>query len=249
MPDDSAMLVLGIDTSGAQGSVALCWGLPEGLEAIAHATLGVRTYSAQLVPEIAGLLHSNHLSAGDLDGYAVVSGPGSFTGLRVGLAAVKGLAEILQKPIAAVSMLEVMAECAARSFPGESPRVHAVLDASRGEFFLGTYIRNGNQVQRDERLADYEELLRILGNEPVIICEASVAAALSPSGITLRIIPRPDSRMVAQAGMQKLLAGEIVSAEGLSANYMRDAGVNIPPGRNRPATSATASPAPAKRKL
>lgn len=244
MPGDTPMLVLGIDTSGAQGSVALCRGLPGRFEVMAYTALGVRTFSAQLAPEINGLLQRNNLSASNIDGLAVVSGPGSFTGLRVGLAAVKGLAEILQKPIAAVSMLEAM--CASVSAPGEQQRMHSVLDGSRGEFFVGTYARNGKQLHKEERLADHEELLKIGQNEPVIICEPSVEEALRASGLALQIIARPDSRVVAKIGMQRILDGEIVSAEDLTANYLRDAGVKIQPRKNGAATSAAALPAPEK---
>ena len=66
-------------------------------------------FSAQLVPQIAGLLAKHGFSKSEIDAFVVVSGPGSFTGLRVGLAAVKALAEILAKPIVPVSLLEVVA--------------------------------------------------------------------------------------------------------------------------------------------
>ena len=66
-------------------------------------------FSAQLVPQIAALLEKHGHSKSDLGAFAVASGPGSFTGLRVGLAAIKALAEALQKPIAAISLLEAVA--------------------------------------------------------------------------------------------------------------------------------------------
>ena len=67
------------------------------------------TFSAQLVPQIADLLERHGLQKRDIEAFAVVSGPGSFTGLRVGLAVIKALAEVLDKPIAAVSLLEAIA--------------------------------------------------------------------------------------------------------------------------------------------
>ena len=66
-------------------------------------------FSAQLVPQTAALLEKHGYGKSDLGAFAVVTGPGSFTGLRVGLAAVKGLADALQKPIVAVSLLEAVA--------------------------------------------------------------------------------------------------------------------------------------------
>ena len=79
---------------------------PEVLEIVA---LEGGTFSAQLIPQISALLLKHNLTKNDIDAFADVSGPGSFTGLRVGLAAIKALAEVLRKPIAAVSLLEVVA--------------------------------------------------------------------------------------------------------------------------------------------
>src|SRR5262249_4259235 len=93
------------------------------------------TFSAQLVPQIAGLLSNHGLNKKDIEGFIVISGPGSFTGLRVGLAAIKALAEILQKPIVPLSLLEVIA-IAASTEGG----VLAVLDAGRGEVYTGEYV-------------------------------------------------------------------------------------------------------------
>ena len=103
------MLLLGIDTSGRNGSVALCRGDAESFDVLQLAALEGGTYSARLMPTIASMLQQNHFDKKQLDGFAAVSGPGSFTGLRVGLATVKGLCEVLQKPLATVSMLEALA--------------------------------------------------------------------------------------------------------------------------------------------
>ena len=104
------MLLLVTDTSGKNGTVALARAGEHdrhGVEAIEVVPLAGGMFSAQLVPQIAALLQKHGFIKSDLDGFVVVSGPGSFTGLRVGLAAVKALAEILQKPIVPVSLLEL----------------------------------------------------------------------------------------------------------------------------------------------
>ena len=75
-------------------------------------------FSAQLVPQIAALLEKHGHSKSDLGAFAVASGPGSFTGLRVGLAAIKALAEALQKPIVAISLLEAVASQRRGAWPG-----------------------------------------------------------------------------------------------------------------------------------
>ncbi len=103
--------------------------LPETLELV---SLEGGNFSAQLVPQISDLLNKHGLSKSDIDGFAVAAGPGSFTGLRVGLAAIKALAEILRKPIAAISLLEAVARSA-----GREGRLLAALDAGRGELYCG----------------------------------------------------------------------------------------------------------------
>ena len=111
------MILLAIDTSGKEGSIAVARA-PENSRETSELTilevvpLEGGTFSAQLVPQIASLLAKHGLSKNDIAAFAVASGPGSFTGLRVGLAAIKALAEILGTPIAAVSRLEALARSA-----------------------------------------------------------------------------------------------------------------------------------------
>src|SRR6266536_1794231 len=130
------MLLLATDTSGKNGSIALARVTPgrSEVEVIEAVPLAGGTFSAQLVPQIAALLEKHGYRKTDLAGFAVVSGPGSFTGLRVGLAAIKALAEVLHKPIAAVSLLEAVA------WSGQAlGRVLAALDAGRAQVYVGNY--------------------------------------------------------------------------------------------------------------
>ncbi len=115
------MLLLAADTSGKHGSIALARCGPESAcEVIEVVPLEGGTFSAQLVPQIAALLTKHGFSKTDIGGFAVVSGPGSFTGIRVGLAAIKALAEVLEKPIAAVSLLEAIAVSGGVTRQGDS---------------------------------------------------------------------------------------------------------------------------------
>src|SRR5258708_40243453 len=116
------MLLLATDTSGRHGSIALARAEEDAqasaeieirdIEILETVALSGGTFSAQLVPQVAATLAKHGFSKNDIGGFAVASGPGSFTGLRVGLAAIKGLAEILGKPIATVSTLEAVARSA-----------------------------------------------------------------------------------------------------------------------------------------
>src|SRR5579863_6978511 len=125
------MLLLVTDTSGKNGFVALVRAAEDArtktVEAIEEVPLAGGTFSAQLVPQIAALLAKHGFSKTDIAAFIVVSGPGSFTGLRVGLAAIKALAEILQRPIVPVSLLEVLAVAAVTQ-----GKIIAALDAGRG---------------------------------------------------------------------------------------------------------------------
>src|SRR5438445_5701082 len=155
------MLLLAADTSGKHGSIALAR-LPQQstshqnskqIEVIETVPLAGGTFSAQLVPQIAALLSKHGFKKQDIGAFAVASGPGSFTGLRVGLAAIKGLAEILGKPIATVSMLEVVAIAG-----GMQGRVLAVLDAGRGEVYAGEYEVSDKATMIEERLITLQAL-------------------------------------------------------------------------------------------
>src|SRR5271155_5628475 len=137
------MLLLAIDTSGKHGSIALAragerpaagGGNDNDFELIEAAPLAGGTFSAQLVPQIAALLSAHGFTKHDIGAFAVASGPGSFTGLRIGLAAVKALAEALDKPIAAVSLLAV---CVFIS--KAQGKVMAALDAGRTDVYVGEY--------------------------------------------------------------------------------------------------------------
>ncbi len=243
MADAASMLILGIDTSGAAGSLALCRGTSDRFDVLGYATLGAQTFSAQLAPEILALLQNNHLAVEDIDGYAVVTGPGSFTGLRVGLAAIKGLCEVLPRSIASVGMLHAMALCEAAA--GTQSRRHAVLDAGRGGFFVNTYESGGLLTHGDGKLVGRDELMEITGSDSVIICEPQIEEVFKGSGKLVQMIARPDSREIARIGMQKIERGEIVSAEDLTANYLREADVKVSPRETQPAALAVQA-APAK---
>src|SRR3954451_17692603 len=153
------MLILSIDTSGKNGSLTLARGDGELFQLIASSPVEGGTFSAQLIPQIARLLSENNLKKSNIDAFAAATGPGSFTGLRIGLTAVKGLAEILRKPIAAVSVLEA---CVVKSgIKYDDARVFAALDAQRNDVYLGEYMLNKGRASRiDELLVSREEFVQ-----------------------------------------------------------------------------------------
>src|SRR5690348_14719197 len=159
------MLLLAADTSGEHGSIALARGDERSFQALEVVPLAGGTFSAQLVPQIADLLSRHGFSKHNLDGFVVVSGPGSFTGLRVGLAAIKGLAEVLQKPIAAVSLLEVLALSG-----GAEGNIVAALDAGRGEVYAGEYeVGSGESRAERECLLSEEEFVALVRGKLAVV--------------------------------------------------------------------------------
>lgn len=213
------MFLLSTDTSGKNGSIALArCPAPDLCEILEVVDLAGGTFSAQLVPQISALLRQHRLSKGDLSAFTVVTGPGSFTGLRVGLAAIKALGEILAKPIAAVSLLEVVA-LAARSKDVLRP----VIDAGRGEAYLADF--DGHRL-RDQRILNIADLMCSDGPR-LVTADPTIVTAARNVQRSLIEVPGPRADAVAQLGWQKIQGGEVVSPEELEANYIRRSGAEI----------------------
>jgi tRNA threonylcarbamoyladenosine biosynthesis protein TsaB len=175
------------------------------------------------VPQIAALLSKHDFTKQDIGAFAVASGPGSFTGLRVGLAAIKGLAEILGKPIATVSLLEVLAMAGA-----SEGRVVAVLDAGRGEVYAGQYEISDERARMiDERLIKLETLSISAGNLTLVTSDQGIAETLRAKGVPVTEVGIQRSDAIARLGWKKILAGETVSPESLEANYIRRSDAEI----------------------
>jgi tRNA threonylcarbamoyladenosine biosynthesis protein TsaB len=216
------MLLLAIDTSGKHGSIALAQAGERSadlndVELIETVPLAGGTFSAQLVPQIAALLSSHGFTKREIGAFAVASGPGSFTGLRIGLAAVKALAEMLDKPIAAVSLLEV---CAFTS--GAQGKVMAALDAGRTDVYAGEYevpVEAGNVAR--ERILTRQEFLAEAPGRTIVTPDPALAQAATTAGLLVLTLPPLSAAAVARLGWRKLESGETVTAEQLEANYIR----------------------------
>jgi tRNA threonylcarbamoyladenosine biosynthesis protein TsaB len=224
------MVLLAVDTSGKHGSIGLArvGDTPEEslVDVLDVVPLQGGTFSAQLVPQISALLAKHGFHKQDIAGFAVASGPGSFTGLRVGLAAIKALAEILHKPIAAVSLLH-----AAASFGKAHSRV-AALDAGRGEVYVGEYNMLGKPEATSERLLTRDEFLAESFGITIVTPDTNIAELARQFGRQVEEIPRPTSAAIARLGWEKILAGNTISVEQLDANYIRrsDAEIFANPG-------------------
>jgi tRNA threonylcarbamoyladenosine biosynthesis protein TsaB len=231
------MLVLAVDTSSASGSLAV---LRDDQLLGVICTTGEENYSSRMFRQLDILLKELRLELPAFDLYAVAAGPGSFTGLRVGLAAVKGWAEVHNKPIAAVSALEAVA--VQSSAPGRW--VAPVLDARRGQIFGALYERGAKALRRhqDERVEKLSEFLAWLGGEfkdnsdggPAFISPAPALLyfELEKSGFANNPVGQASpvlAPLIGQLGLGLAQRGETVDALHLDANYVRrsDAELNF----------------------
>ncbi|HEY6183748.1 MAG TPA: tRNA (adenosine(37)-N6)-threonylcarbamoyltransferase complex dimerization subunit type 1 TsaB [Terriglobales bacterium] len=215
------MLILATDTSGKFGSIALAQcGPGDACDVLEVIPLEGGTFSAQLVPQVASLLAKHGFCKQDINAFAIASGPGSFTGLRVGLAAIKALAEILGKPIVAVSLLEAVAVSAVG--PG---KVLAALDAGRGEVYVGEY-ESGLPMLSD-RLLTRQEMLAAADRKAIVTPDAGLAEFARAAGSKVQEIERPKSDVIARLAWRKLGKKETIAPEFLDANYIRRSDAEI----------------------
>jgi tRNA threonylcarbamoyladenosine biosynthesis protein TsaB len=221
--DGTGLLVLGVDTCGPMGSVALARVEGQKARILGQKELAGRSYSETLVTAVSDLLVEHGIRLADLDAIVVVQGPGSFTGIRVGLSAVKGLAEPGQIPVVSVSRLAVLAAKAG----AES----AALDAHRNEVFLLIAATDGNSR---ELLAGAEEISQVSKSEPgapsrVAVCDDS-AAEIVDAALSKTEIVRVEAPTAADAigfCVPVILAGEFADLALLDGHYLRRSDAEI----------------------
>ncbi len=215
------MILFTIDTSGKNGNLGLARREGETIRLLAAETLAAGQYSEELIPKLAAMLARAQLQKTDLDAIAVVAGPGSFTGLRVGLAAAKGLAEILQKPLTAVSALEFVAVATHRS----AGTVIAALDAGRGDIYLGhcelhVKLEVRTRAELLVNRAEFAECVRDR-DAPLVTAEERIALLAEEARLPVERIAAPGADLLAALGFAQLDRGATVRPDDLDANYIR----------------------------
>ncbi len=134
------MMILAIDTTTFTGSIALL----KDKKLIAEVDIdSSSTYSERLLPAVDFLFKTNQLSIQDMDGFAVSVGPGSFTGIRIGLSTVKSFSYASGKPVAGVSTLKALAEKLRRS---QAHLLCPLLDAKKGEVYAALFESKGDKL-------------------------------------------------------------------------------------------------------
>ncbi len=223
-------LLLGIDTCGPSGSVALACMAGSAVEILGQMELAGRSYSATLVAAVGELLAGAGVPLSQLTAIVAVNGPGSFTGVRVGLSAVKGLAEVSRIPVVAVSRLEVLA--------GKARVGASALDAHRHEVFLRA---GGSTMEPRELLAGADELAAIRPvPQRVAVCDQAVDLLREawPAAKLIAETP-PTAADALRLCAERVQRGEFVDLALLDGHYLRrsDAEIFGEPGAKRPPRS------------
>jgi len=219
-------LLLAIETATRDTSVALL----RGDELIAEACETEGAAAAEtLLPAIDRLLRENEVTAADIDAFAVSIGPGSFTGLRVGLATLKGLAFGSDRPVARVPTLTALAWVS----PRRDLPVAALLDARRGEMYAAVYDLDdrGPRGRLDEGVYAPHELIPHLPPECILVGEgASVFGSEIQDQLGAGVVVAGglvSAAAVGWVGARMLARGEGVSATELVPRYVRRAEAEV----------------------
>jgi tRNA threonylcarbamoyladenosine biosynthesis protein TsaB len=229
------MLILAVDTSTRTGSAALL----RDANVVAEISGYEETpYSMRLFRDIAMLQDRANFRLDQVDVFAVAAGPGSFTGLRVGLTAVKAWAEVHGKPIAAISGLEAIA---AESLPDEvlsAPTTGFIapfLDARRGQLFGAIYQRNfgeamGLTLASDESILSPEEFLELVKGKshqpfqlasptPEVLPAARIKEILRDVSVVQ--VSAALAPAIGRLGFERAKRGDLIDSIRLDANYVR----------------------------
>jgi tRNA threonylcarbamoyladenosine biosynthesis protein TsaB len=219
------MKILGIDTATSCGSI----GLIDDHRVIAESLLDIPvTHSERLLASIEQVLREGRCALEDLDGWAVSIGPGSFTGLRIGMSTVKGLAFATRKPVAGVSTLDVLAS----QIPPTPYLICPMLDARKGEVYAAFYrYEEGTSLKRSSEYQALtpEDLIRRIGEKTLFIGEGvrRYGADLIQSLPSLAVFPddpffhMPHGSVLAKRGLERIQKGEALDLSTFIPHYVR----------------------------
>ena len=217
------MKILALDSSAVVASVALC----DGERLLAEYTLNNgNTHSETLLPMVECLFRHFGVTARDIDLFAVSSGPGSFTGVRIGAATLKGLAFASEKPCVGVSTLEALAE----NLVSLSGLICPVMNARRSQVYTAPFRSDGQRLVRlmedsalsiaelDEILAAYGEEVLFCGDGYDITLAAIEKTKTRPLPYRLRL---QSAYSVAQVALRRFEEGSYVKDQELTVTYLR----------------------------
>lgn len=202
-----------MDTCGHEGSIALLdsEAAAPANPILASVALGGRSSSERLMPELRAMMAESGWQLRDVTAIGVVAGPGSFTGVRVGVAAAKGLCEAADLPLVMVSRLAVLAHKAGAFGDGTC----AVLDAGRGEFFYGSF---GDGESAMEALLSREAVLAAARGGTIAVCEESVRVSFPELQPAMTDLSAADAFGLVSARVERRAFDDVATSD---ANYLR----------------------------
>lgn len=226
------MCFIVLDTADGRGSVAL---FKNGDLVCLEAHSTDEDYSSWLLPAVRCALKPSGLSLAQLDGYAVCAGPGSFTGLRVGLTTVKAWSEIYGKPISAVSRLAALAANSQAASEVMESFVAACIDARRGQLFAALYENSAHGMRPigEESVISPSEFVLAVAREaggrkvrwrtpdPQLLLSLPEWQDAAAGGHLLETVQPPFADRLGLLAHRKFLAGDVTDAITLDANYVR----------------------------
>ncbi|MEJ2695855.1 MAG: tRNA (adenosine(37)-N6)-threonylcarbamoyltransferase complex dimerization subunit type 1 TsaB [Candidatus Sulfobium sp.] len=230
------MKVLAVETSTMLGGVAIT---DEETGLIVELRLNVKTtHSERLMTVIDHALVQSELTLEDIDSFSVAIGPGSFTGLRIGLSTVKGLAYSTGKPVTAVPTLGAFAW----NFPCCEYPVCLMLDARKGEVYAAVFRweRNGFRQDIEDTSINPEELLKrlrgttLFAGEGALLYRDVIRSVMKERAVMAPLVGMvPSPANVAMMGLAKAARGEFVSVAETAPLYIRKSEAEVKWRKNR----------------
>jgi tRNA threonylcarbamoyladenosine biosynthesis protein TsaB len=228
------MIVLAIDTCESRGSVAILHD-----NEVRHVVPHTRPeeYSSWLLPAVDSALAVAKTTLPQVDVFAAASGPGSFTGVRIGLTTVKAWSEVFGKPIVAASRLEAVA---AQS-QGVFPYIASVIDAQRGQIFGALYKRaeDGLTLVEEGMVVSPESFMdwvckQVVGNkvawastDPDTVTNQAAWQARMAQGENIQYVPCVLAPLIGKMAFRRALQGDVRDALSIDANYVRRSYVEV----------------------
>jgi tRNA threonylcarbamoyladenosine biosynthesis protein TsaB len=216
------MTVLGIETSTAACSVGLTNDVGQYAE---RSIIESHIHSEKLLTLIEDVCKEQKITLAQIDSVAVSIGPGSFTGLRIGLSTAKGICYACEKPLIAVSAFESVAEAAFVSCPQVS-RIVISVDAKQGDYYFGGFERkDGTRCEfLPVQIGKLESMLSVITEKTMIITDRidEVKKFLDKSGVIDNILSYCRGDIIARIAIEKIKAGAKNAPQNLEPMYLKD---------------------------
>ena len=212
------MRILALDTSTSVAAAAI---LEDNIIIGEYSCNKGKTHSQRLMPMVQGLLDTVGLKAADMDAFAASIGPGSFTGLRIGVTTVKAMAFAAQKPVVSVYTLDALAY----NLAGTEAIICPVIDARNNQVFTAVYKFSGEKL---ERLTDYlgihinelTDILSAMEGDIYFVGDASLMhKAYFMDKLGSRVLSAPVNKLLASASSVAVLAGKAFCEGRLENSY------------------------------